>query len=87
MAQFIQALNCLGIRPLLLKGAAVIVGGLYPTDGERMVTDIDVLIPPSSLPDIPEKRTHWLSGNGQYGRSGQDTNCGSTLSSSLSTPL
>ncbi|MBK8579975.1 MAG: nucleotidyltransferase family protein [Candidatus Accumulibacter sp.] len=55
LAQFIQALNCLGIRPLLLKGAAVIVGGLYPTDGERMVTDIDVLIPPSSLPEILEK--------------------------------
>jgi hypothetical protein len=55
LAQFIQALNCLGVRPLLLKGAAVIVGGLYPTDGERMVADIDVLIPPSSLPKILEK--------------------------------
>lgn len=55
LAQFIQALNCLGVRPLLLKGAAVIVDGLYPTDGERMITDIDVLIPPSTLPAILEK--------------------------------
>jgi len=55
LAQFIQALNCLGVRPLLLKGAAAIVGGLYPTDGERMITDIDVLIPPSTLPAILEK--------------------------------
>jgi len=33
LAQFIKALNCIGVRPLLLKGAAVLVGGLYPTSG------------------------------------------------------
>jgi hypothetical protein len=68
LVQFIQALNCVEVRPLLLKGAAVIVGGLYPTDGERMITDIDVLIPPSSLPEILKKLAsigyHALDGKG-----------------------
>ena len=55
LAKFIQALNSLGVRPLLLKGAAVIVGGLYPTPGERMITDIDVLIPSEHLPEILDR--------------------------------
>jgi hypothetical protein len=55
LAQFIQALNSLGVRPLLLKGAGVIVGGLYPTPGERMITDIDVLIPSGHLQKILDR--------------------------------
>jgi hypothetical protein len=55
LAQFIPALNSVGVRPLLLKGAAVIVGGLYPTPGERMITDIDVLIPSEHLPEILDR--------------------------------
>jgi Uncharacterised nucleotidyltransferase len=49
LAQLIQALNNTGVRPLLLKGAATLVGGLYPKPGERMIGNIDVLIPPAKL--------------------------------------
>jgi hypothetical protein len=73
LAQFIQALNSLGVRPLLLKGAAVIVGGLYPTPGERMITDIDVLIPSEHLPKILDRlavegyrSSGWRRQTGEY---------------------
>ncbi|MGH6848749.1 MAG: nucleotidyltransferase domain-containing protein [Methylocella sp.] len=49
LAHLIQVLNNTGVRPVLLKGAATFVSGLYPTPGERMIGDIDVLIPPSKL--------------------------------------
>ncbi|MGC2225306.1 MAG: nucleotidyltransferase family protein, partial [Methylocella sp.] len=49
LAQLIQALNDTGVRPLLLKGAATLASGLYPTPGERMIGDIDVLIPSAKL--------------------------------------
>jgi Uncharacterised nucleotidyltransferase len=49
LAQLIQALNDSGVRPLLLKGAATLASGLYPTPGERMIGDIDVLIPSAKL--------------------------------------
>ena len=49
LAQLIQILNKIDVRPVLLKGAATLVGDLYPTPGERMIGDIDVLIPPSKL--------------------------------------
>lgn len=49
LAHLIQILNNIGVTPVLLKGAAALVGGLYPTQGERMIGDIDVLIPPSKL--------------------------------------
>jgi hypothetical protein len=49
LAHLIQVLNNTGVRPVLLKGAAALVSGLYPTPGERMIGDIDVLIPPSQL--------------------------------------
>jgi hypothetical protein len=49
LAQLIQSLNKMDVRPVLLKGAANLVSDLYPTPGERMIGDIDVLIPPSKL--------------------------------------
>ncbi len=39
----LQALNDVGIEPLLLKGAAHVVEGLYPP-GTRLVGDVDMLI-------------------------------------------
>jgi hypothetical protein len=49
LAHLIQVLNKIGVRPVFLKGAAALVNGLYPTPGERMTGDIDVLIPSSQL--------------------------------------
>ena len=54
LAHLIQTLNSIGVRPVLLKGAATFVSGLYPTLGERMIRDIDVLIPGARLPEILE---------------------------------
>lgn len=55
LAQFIALLNSIGVRPVMLKGAAAIVGELYPTSGERMICDLDVLIPARSLPEILDR--------------------------------
>jgi len=55
LADFIQLLNSIGVRPVLLKGAAALVGGLYPTSGERMISDLDILIPAQRLPEILDK--------------------------------
>ena len=55
LAHLIQTLNSLGVRPVLLKGAAALVRGLYPTAGERFVGDIDILIPPHQLEDVVNK--------------------------------
>jgi hypothetical protein len=42
---------------VLLKGAAALVSGLYPTPGERMIGDIDVLVPLSSLSPVLDQLT------------------------------
>jgi hypothetical protein len=52
LEQLIPMLNSIGVAPVLLKGGAAIVGGLYPTSGERMITDLDILIPAQRLPDV-----------------------------------
>lgn len=57
LADLICSLNSIGVRPLLLKGAAALVGGLYPTPGDRMIGDIDILIPASTLPPVLDKVT------------------------------
>lgn len=41
-----RALNEAGIEPLLLKGANRLIDGLYPDLGWRMMTDLDLLLPP-----------------------------------------
>jgi len=55
LAHLTQVLNGIGVRPLLLKGAGALVSGLYPTLGERMVSDLDVLIPEPRLPEILQR--------------------------------
>ncbi len=40
-----RALNELGIEPVLLKGAAHLYSGLYDHPGDRVLGDLDVLIP------------------------------------------
>lgn len=47
----LSALEARGIAPLLLKGAAHLVGGLYPAPGVRFLTDIDLLLPSDRLWD------------------------------------
>jgi len=46
MALLVRAMNAGGVKPLLLKGAAAHVGGLYPNPGFRLMADIDLLVPP-----------------------------------------
>ena len=55
LAHLTQTLNSIDVAPLPLKGAATFVNGLYPTLGERMISDIDVLIPAPRLPEILNK--------------------------------
>ena len=57
LADLIRSLNSIGVRPVLLKGAAALVCGLYPTSGERMIADIDVLVPAPRLPEILDHLT------------------------------
>jgi hypothetical protein len=45
LAEAAACLNCLDIEPLLLKGAARLVDGLYPDPGWRFMRDLDLLIP------------------------------------------
>lgn len=49
LEELIPILNSVGVQPALLKGGAAIVGGLYPSSGERMITDLDILIPSQAL--------------------------------------
>ena len=43
-AEIVSALRVVGARPVLLKGAAALAQGLYPSHDLRLMTDIDVLI-------------------------------------------
>lgn len=47
----IALLGGIGVQPVLLKGAAAIAGGLYPTSGERMISDLDILVSSDRLAD------------------------------------
>lgn len=38
-------LNALGLEPVLLKGAVRLVDGLYPALGDRVIRDLDLLLP------------------------------------------
>lgn len=44
LAATLQSLNEAGIEPVLLKGAASLVDGIYPDDGIRIFSDIDLLV-------------------------------------------
>ena len=39
-----------GIRPVFLKGAALLLNGLYRDPGDRMMEDIDLLLPEGDIP-------------------------------------
>jgi len=41
--------NAVGIKPVLLKGIASLLGGLYETSGIRVLGDIDILVPEEKL--------------------------------------
>lgn len=45
LARVVTALNAIDIEPVLLKGAAHLVEGLYPAPGLRVVGDVDILVP------------------------------------------
>jgi hypothetical protein len=49
--ELIQALNAVGIEPLLLKGSLALFSDLYADPGMRMLRDIDVLVPAHAAPD------------------------------------
>lgn len=51
VAQIRQALAPLGIRIVLLKGAAYVMAGLPAARG-RIFSDVDILVPRESLPDV-----------------------------------
>lgn len=51
LEQVIGSLNRVGITPVLLKGAAALVDGLFPDPGMRVVGDIDLLVPEAALLD------------------------------------
>jgi hypothetical protein len=43
------ALNRVGLEPVLLKGSLRLLDGVYPDDGWRMLRDLDLLLPETSL--------------------------------------
>jgi Uncharacterised nucleotidyltransferase len=45
LARIAGLLNAIDIEPLLLKGVAHLVEGIYPTPALRMLGDVDILIP------------------------------------------
>jgi hypothetical protein len=44
LERVVGALNAAGIEPMLLKGAAHLVDGLYPSPGLRLMGDLDILV-------------------------------------------
>ena len=58
--KLIRILNEKGIKPIFLKGAGHLLKGLYRDDGERIMSDIDLLIPE----DVIEKAAQVLYDNG-----------------------
>ncbi len=52
--QISQLLFPAGIRPVFLKGAALLLMGLYKDMGDRMMEDIDLLLPEAEIPPALE---------------------------------
>jgi hypothetical protein len=50
----IGALNRHGIEPLLLKGAAHLLEGLYPHPAARLIADIDILVPAEAVAEASQ---------------------------------
>jgi hypothetical protein len=75
LARVAAALNAIEIEPVLLKGAAHLVEGLYPAPGLRVVGDLDLLVSEVRVtgaaealqkigftvggPTLPENHHHW----------------------------
>jgi hypothetical protein len=51
LARIVAALNAADVEPVLLKGAARLVDGIYPAPGLRLLRDLDVLIPLNEGPN------------------------------------
>jgi len=49
LERVVTRLNQAGIKPLVLKGAAHLATGLWPTPGSRLVSDIDLLVEAEAL--------------------------------------
>lgn len=45
-----RVLNGIGVTPLFLKGAGLLLAGLYPSPGDRLMADVDVLVAPADYP-------------------------------------
>jgi len=45
LAKIVRILNGIGITPVLLKGAARLIDGVYPVPGLRFLGDLDILVP------------------------------------------
>ena len=50
----VRILNSEGVQPVLLKGIAGLLAGLYKDDGERIIGDIDLMIDQSELVKVVE---------------------------------
>jgi hypothetical protein len=75
LARVAAALNAIDVEPILLKGAAHLVEGLYPAPCLRVVGDLDLLVAENRLesgaealqrigfkaggPPLPENHHHW----------------------------
>ena len=52
LARVANLLNAIGIEPLLLKGAAYLVEGIYSDPALRILGDVDILIPASRSTEV-----------------------------------
>jgi hypothetical protein len=59
LVRILSGLHEVGIEPVLLKGAASLIDGLYGHPAERIVGDIDLLVPPAQI-DAAASRLHAL---------------------------
>ena len=50
----VASLNAIEIEPTLLKGAANLMSGLYPSPAARLVGDLDILVPQERIEDAAE---------------------------------
>ena len=49
--QISRLLSAANIRPVFFKGAALLLMGLFPGDGDRLMEDIDILLPETEIPE------------------------------------
>ncbi len=54
LTRVVRLLNAVGVEPVLLKGIASLITGLYRDPGERVLSDIDILVPSETLPRCEE---------------------------------